>query len=259
MLPGFRPATGRNGRIRKRGYYIDAMRRGLAACAAVLGCLALVLGVILATAQVRVGSTLCAMSRLARRSFSLAAIIGVVCAVALSGLQALTADAPARKVAVDPCATVRPEIIQTLVPHASPPKTGRDVSGLDKVTWCQYSGWTIDHPASDSVGLSIAIVHYGRSHYGSPDNSAHVLVRSAGGCLNCRKQPTPRLIGNESYEHGRGYDDGGRRKQFAEVRVRLGATSITVEYIAEGATLNALLEGARAVAQEVAFRCTTAC
>jgi hypothetical protein len=50
LLAGFRAATGRNGRIRKRGYYIAAMRRGLAGSAAVLGCLALVLGAILATA-----------------------------------------------------------------------------------------------------------------------------------------------------------------------------------------------------------------
>jgi hypothetical protein len=50
VLAGFRAATGRNGRIRKRGYYIVAMRRGLAAGAAVLGCLALVLGAVLATA-----------------------------------------------------------------------------------------------------------------------------------------------------------------------------------------------------------------
>src|SRR5690348_6874776 len=49
-LAGFRAATGRNGRIRKRGYYIVAMRRGLAAGAAVLGCLALVLGAVLSTA-----------------------------------------------------------------------------------------------------------------------------------------------------------------------------------------------------------------
>jgi heme/copper-type cytochrome/quinol oxidase subunit 1 len=50
VLAGFRAATGRNGRIRKHGYYIVAMRRGLAAGAAVLGCLALVLGAVLATA-----------------------------------------------------------------------------------------------------------------------------------------------------------------------------------------------------------------
>lgn len=50
MMAGFRAATGRNGRIRKRGYYVVAMRRGLAAGATVLGCLALVLTVVLATA-----------------------------------------------------------------------------------------------------------------------------------------------------------------------------------------------------------------
>lgn len=50
VLAGFRAAAGRNGRIRKRGYYLIAMRRGLATGAAVLGCLALVLGVVLATA-----------------------------------------------------------------------------------------------------------------------------------------------------------------------------------------------------------------
>lgn len=50
VLAGFRAATGRNGLIRKRGYYIVAMRRGLAASVAVLGCLAVLLGVILATA-----------------------------------------------------------------------------------------------------------------------------------------------------------------------------------------------------------------
>jgi hypothetical protein len=50
VLAGFRAATGRNGRIRKRGYYIVAMRRGFAAGAAVLGCLALVLGAVLAVA-----------------------------------------------------------------------------------------------------------------------------------------------------------------------------------------------------------------
>jgi hypothetical protein len=50
VLAGFRAATGRNGRIRKRGYYLIAMRRGLAAGAVVLGCLALVLAVVLATA-----------------------------------------------------------------------------------------------------------------------------------------------------------------------------------------------------------------
>lgn len=49
-LAGFRAATGRNGRIRKRGYYIVAMRRGLAAGVAVLGFLALVLGAVLAAA-----------------------------------------------------------------------------------------------------------------------------------------------------------------------------------------------------------------
>ncbi|GAB3837179.1 oxidoreductase [Dactylosporangium cerinum] len=49
-LAGFRAATGRNGLIRKRAYYVVAMRRGLAAGAAVLGCLALVLGAVLATA-----------------------------------------------------------------------------------------------------------------------------------------------------------------------------------------------------------------
>ncbi len=50
LLAGFRAATGRNGRIHKRGYYRTAMRRGLAGSAAVLGCLALVLGAILVTA-----------------------------------------------------------------------------------------------------------------------------------------------------------------------------------------------------------------
>lgn len=50
VMAGFRAATGRNGRIRKRGYYVVAMRRGLGAGAAVLGCLALVLVVVLATA-----------------------------------------------------------------------------------------------------------------------------------------------------------------------------------------------------------------
>ncbi|MGW5667173.1 hypothetical protein [Micromonospora sp. NPDC003776] len=50
VLAGFRAATGRNGLIRKRGYYLLAMRRGLAVNAAVLGCLALVLGVTVATA-----------------------------------------------------------------------------------------------------------------------------------------------------------------------------------------------------------------
>ncbi|GAA3215946.1 hypothetical protein GCM10010532_043130 [Dactylosporangium siamense] len=49
-LAGFRAATGRNGLIRKRAYYVVAMRRGLAGGAAVLGCLALVLGAVLATA-----------------------------------------------------------------------------------------------------------------------------------------------------------------------------------------------------------------
>lgn len=49
-LAGFRAATGRNGRIRKRAYYIVAMRRGLAAGGTVLGCLALVLGAVLSTA-----------------------------------------------------------------------------------------------------------------------------------------------------------------------------------------------------------------
>jgi heme/copper-type cytochrome/quinol oxidase subunit 1 len=49
-LAGFRAATGRNGRIRKRFYYLVAMRRGLAAGATVLGCLALILGIVLATA-----------------------------------------------------------------------------------------------------------------------------------------------------------------------------------------------------------------
>jgi hypothetical protein len=50
VLAGFRAATGRSGLIRKRGYYIVAMRRGLAAGTAVLGGLALVLGAVLATA-----------------------------------------------------------------------------------------------------------------------------------------------------------------------------------------------------------------
>ncbi|MEU3455109.1 oxidoreductase [Micromonospora sp. NPDC006766] len=50
VLAGFRAATGRNGLIRKRGYYLVAMRRGLVAGGAVLGCLALVLAVVLATA-----------------------------------------------------------------------------------------------------------------------------------------------------------------------------------------------------------------
>jgi hypothetical protein len=49
-LAGFRAATGRNGRIFKRRYYLTAMVRGLAAGAAVLGCLAVVLGVTLVTA-----------------------------------------------------------------------------------------------------------------------------------------------------------------------------------------------------------------
>jgi len=51
VLAGFRAAAGRNGRIRKRGYYIVAMRRGLAAGGTVLGCLAIVLGVVLSTAS----------------------------------------------------------------------------------------------------------------------------------------------------------------------------------------------------------------
>jgi heme/copper-type cytochrome/quinol oxidase subunit 1 len=49
-LAGYRAATGRNGRIRKRGYYLVAMRRGLAVGAAMLGCLALILGAVLSTA-----------------------------------------------------------------------------------------------------------------------------------------------------------------------------------------------------------------
>jgi heme/copper-type cytochrome/quinol oxidase subunit 1 len=53
VLAGFRAATGRNGRIRKRAYYVVAMRRGLAAGAAVLGCLAIALGVVLAVASDR--------------------------------------------------------------------------------------------------------------------------------------------------------------------------------------------------------------
>ena len=50
MLAGFRAATGRNGLIRKRAYYVAAMRRGLAVAAAVLGGLGLVLGGVLAVA-----------------------------------------------------------------------------------------------------------------------------------------------------------------------------------------------------------------
>jgi heme/copper-type cytochrome/quinol oxidase subunit 1 len=50
VFAGFRAATGRNGRIDKRAYYIVAMRRGLVVGAGVLGCLALVLGTVLATA-----------------------------------------------------------------------------------------------------------------------------------------------------------------------------------------------------------------
>jgi len=50
VLAGFRAATGRNGRIRKRDYYLVAMRRGLAAGGTVLGCLALVLSAVLFTA-----------------------------------------------------------------------------------------------------------------------------------------------------------------------------------------------------------------
>jgi heme/copper-type cytochrome/quinol oxidase subunit 1 len=50
VLAGFRAATGRNGRIRKRGYYVIAMRRGLGVGAVLLGCLALVLAVVLAIA-----------------------------------------------------------------------------------------------------------------------------------------------------------------------------------------------------------------
>jgi heme/copper-type cytochrome/quinol oxidase subunit 1 len=49
-LAGFRAATGRNGRIRKHSYYLVAMRRGFAAGTTMLGCLALILGVVLATA-----------------------------------------------------------------------------------------------------------------------------------------------------------------------------------------------------------------
>ncbi|GAA4474710.1 oxidoreductase [Phytohabitans houttuyneae] len=49
-LAGFRAATGRNGRIRKHGYYLAAIRRGLIAGTAVLTCLALVLTIVLATA-----------------------------------------------------------------------------------------------------------------------------------------------------------------------------------------------------------------
>lgn len=48
---GFRAATGRNGRIGKRGYYRTATRRGLTAGTVVLGCLAVVLAVVLATAS----------------------------------------------------------------------------------------------------------------------------------------------------------------------------------------------------------------
>ncbi|WP_433045285.1 class I SAM-dependent methyltransferase [Dactylosporangium sp. CS-033363] len=50
-LAGHRAATGRSGLIRKRAYYVVAMRRGLAAGAAVLGGLALVLGAVLAAAS----------------------------------------------------------------------------------------------------------------------------------------------------------------------------------------------------------------
>ncbi|MGI5244882.1 hypothetical protein [Dactylosporangium sp. CA-139066] len=50
LLAGYRAATGRNGRIRRRGYYVAAMRRGLAAGAAVLGALALIRGAALAAA-----------------------------------------------------------------------------------------------------------------------------------------------------------------------------------------------------------------
>ncbi|MEV0570283.1 oxidoreductase [Dactylosporangium sp. NPDC050588] len=49
-LAGFRAATGRNGRIRKRAFYRTAMRRGLVAGAAVLGGLTVVLGAVLVTA-----------------------------------------------------------------------------------------------------------------------------------------------------------------------------------------------------------------
>ena len=49
-LAGFRAATGRNGRIRKRDYYAVALRRGLGTGAAVLGCLALALAVALGAA-----------------------------------------------------------------------------------------------------------------------------------------------------------------------------------------------------------------
>jgi hypothetical protein len=50
VLAGFRAATGRNGRIRKRAYYVVAMRRGLAVGVTVVGCMVLVLGIVLATA-----------------------------------------------------------------------------------------------------------------------------------------------------------------------------------------------------------------
>jgi hypothetical protein len=199
------------------------------------------------------------MSRFARRTLRLAVIVGVACAVALAGVQLSIADAPARKPTADPCALTRPEMIQTLVPHTGPPETGSDVSEIDKSAWCKYSGWTTDRPTRDMVSLWFAIVHHGRGPHGSPSGSAHTWVKSIGGCLNCRQRPTPERIGAESYEYGHGYDHDGRHEQFAEVWVRLGATTITVHYVAERATLTTVFESARTVAQEVTFRCATAC
>lgn len=49
-LTGYRAATGRNGRISKRRYYLVAMRRGLATGVVLLCCLALLFAVVLGTA-----------------------------------------------------------------------------------------------------------------------------------------------------------------------------------------------------------------
>lgn len=82
VLAGFRAATGRNGRIRKHVYYIVAMRRGLAAGAAVLACLALVLGAVLAVASDPVGR----YAGLTRAGTTMLWVVGPFAAVVVASL-----------------------------------------------------------------------------------------------------------------------------------------------------------------------------
>ncbi|MBE1487657.1 hypothetical protein [Plantactinospora soyae] len=180
-----------------------------------------------------------------------ALIVGGTLAVALFGWRLTAADAPPEGRSIDVCGFVRPETIARLVPEASEPAA--EIGATN--SWCEFSGWVGEGAGRARVNLWFGYVRAGREEGVSAEEQARQTVRFTE-CFDCRSEPTPVRIGDESFEYGWTNE---RTRQVAHVRVRIGTVTVHAQLGTTYATPDAVLGATRSLAQEVAARCQATC